>query len=116
FEEIRDFIVLHYCTTTRDDSPFWEWCRNIALPDSLKARIELFKEQGALREGVDELFRATSWQSVFEGMGIRPSKYSPRIEALEYSHILTTLKTAKTAIQGMVAHLPTHEQSLTARN
>jgi tryptophan halogenase len=112
YEEVRDFIVLHYCSTARDDTEFWQWCRNVELPDSLQERIELFRAHGALREGVDELFRSSSWQSVFEGMGIRPSVYCPRVENIDYSHIVSTLKTAKSAIQGMVAHLPTHEQFL----
>jgi tryptophan 7-halogenase len=115
YEEIRDFIVLHYSATARDDSPFWQWCKNITLPDSLQQRIELFKGQGALREGVDELFRGSSWQSVFEGMGIRPSAYGRGVENLEYAEIAAALVTAKTAIAGMVAHLPTHEQFLRAR-
>ena len=112
YEEVRDFIVLHYSATARDDSPFWQWCKNIKLPDSLQERIELFKGHGALREGVDELFRNASWQSVFEGMGIRPSVYCPRVENLDYAEIVVTLKTAKAAIAGMVAHLPTHEEFL----
>jgi len=112
FEEIRDFIVLHYAATKRDDSPFWRACQAIVPPDSLRERIELFKEHGTLRDGVDELFRSTSWQSVFEGMHIRPRKYCPRIETVNYSQISSTLKTAKTAIHGMVAHLPTHDQVL----
>ncbi|HEU4484350.1 MAG TPA: tryptophan halogenase family protein [Povalibacter sp.] len=112
YEEVRDFIVLHYCATSRDDSPFWQWCRNIPLPDSLRERIELFQAHGGLREGVDELFRSTSWQSVFEGMGIRPQRYCPRVENMDYAQIAATLKTARSAIQGMVTHLPTHEQYL----
>jgi tryptophan halogenase len=112
YEEVRDFIVLHYCATNRDDSPFWQWCRNISLPDSLRERIELFQAHGGLREGVDELFRSTSWQSVFEGMGIRPQRYCPRVENMDYTQIAATLKTARSAIQGMVTHLPTHEQYL----
>lgn len=112
FEEIRDFIVLHYCATSREDSAFWRHCQQIVPPNSLRERIELFKEQGTLRDGTDELFRATSWQSVFEGMGIRPAKYSPRIENLDYNQIVTSLKTAKQAIQGMVAHLPSHQDFL----
>ncbi len=112
YEEVRDFIVLHYCTSAREDSPFWDWCRNIRLPDSLQERIDLFKAHGALREGMDELFRSSSWQSIFEGMGIRPNSYNPRVENLDYDQIVSTLKTARSAIQGMVAHLPTHEQFL----
>ena len=112
FEEVRDFIVLHYSATERDDTPFWQWCKNIPLPDSLRERIELFKVHGAMREGVDELFRASSWQSVFEGMGIHPSGHCPRVENLDYETIQQTLRNAKAAIAGMVEHLPTHEQFL----
>lgn len=115
YEEVRDFIVLHYSATDRDDSPFWQACQNLPLPDSLRERIALFESQGAMREGVDELFRAASWQSVFEGMGIRPRGYSPRIENLDYSRIQATLRTAKAAIAGMVEHLPTHEQFLSGQ-
>jgi tryptophan halogenase len=112
YEEIRDFIVLHYSATARDDSPFWQWCSNIKLPDSLQERIELFKGHGVLREGVDDLFRGASWQSVFEGMGISPSAYCRRVENVEYEEIAAALITAKTAIAGMVARLPTHEEFL----
>jgi len=112
FEEVRDFIVLHYSATARDDTPFWQHCRSLPLPDSLRERIELFRAHGAMREGVDELFRASSWQSVFEGMGIRPASPNPRVENLDYAQIEQTLKNAKAAIAGMVEHLPTHEQFL----
>ncbi|HEY0682086.1 MAG TPA: tryptophan halogenase family protein [Steroidobacter sp.] len=115
YEEVRDFIVLHYSATDRDDSPFWQACRQIPLPESLEERIELFKSQGATREGVDELFRASSWQSIFEGMGIRPRAYSPRVDNIDYSQIEATLRTARAAIAGMVEHLPTHEQFLSSQ-
>lgn len=111
-EEIRDFVQLHYCTSARDDSEFWQWCARMPISDSLRERIELFKAQGIVREEHDELFRAASWQSVFEGMGVRPAQYSPRVENLSYDEIAANLQTAKSAIQGMVAHLPTHEEFL----
>lgn len=113
YEEVRDFIVLHYCTTQREDTEFWRWCKNMELPESLKERIELFKGHGILREGNDELFRSTSWQSVFEGMGIRPQKYCPRVDNLDYEQISETLKVARSAILNMVKNLPTHDDYLT---
>jgi tryptophan halogenase len=115
FEEVRDFIVLHYSATRRDDSPFWQWCKTMPIPESLRERIDLFASHGALRDGVDELFRASSWQSVFEGMGIHPRAYCPRVENIDYTQIAATLRTAKAAIAGMVEHLPTHEQFLSGQ-
>lgn len=112
YEEVRDFIVLHYCTSRRDDSPFWQWCRSIELPESLQERIELFAAHGTLREGVDELFRSSSWQSVFEGMGVRPRTHCPRVANVDYAHIEATLTSAQAAIRGMVARLPTHGEFL----
>lgn len=112
YEEVRDFIVLHYCATSREDSAFWRWCKNIRLPDSLRERIELFRAQGGLREGVDELFRHTSWQSVFEGMGIRPGKYCTRIDNIDSERIRLNLQAASQAIRRMVKSLPTHDEFL----
>jgi tryptophan halogenase len=112
YEEVRDFIVLHYCTTQRDDTPFWRWCKTMDIPDSLRERIELFKGHGLLREGVDELFRNASWQSVFEGMGIRPQKYCPRVDNIDFGQIDTTLQKARQAILTMVKTLPTHDEFL----
>jgi tryptophan halogenase len=112
YEEVRDFIVLHYCTTQREDTAFWRWCRAIPIPDSLQERIELFQAHGALREGVDELFRSSSWQSVFEGMGIRPRRPCPRVDHLDLGQITQTLRLARSAIHGMVQNLPTHDQYL----
>ena len=112
YEEIRDFIVLHYCLTQRDDTPFWKHCRNMEIPPRLAEKIELFKAHGAMRDGVDELFKPASWASVFEGMGVRPEKYCPRIENVDPKLIEDVLEEADTAISGMVGTLPLHDEFL----
>jgi tryptophan halogenase len=38
------------------------------------------------------VFRASSWQSVFEGMGIQPAVWHPRVENLDYAQIADSLK------------------------
>jgi tryptophan halogenase len=40
---IRDFIILHYKLTQRDDSPFWRRCRDMPVPESLSRRMALYK-------------------------------------------------------------------------
>lgn len=116
FEEVRDFIVLHYAATAREDTAFWRWCRAAPLPESLQQRIELFQARGELRDEVDPLFKHVSWQSVFEGMGIRPRHHCRRVESLELAEISANLKLAKTAIRGMVKTLPSHDDYLSCDN
>jgi len=112
YEEVRDFVMLHYCTSQRTDTAFWRATKEIPLPDSLRERIELFTAQGKLREGTEELFRNTSWQSVFEGMGIRPHKYSPLVDNLDPERLRQDLNTTRSAILNMVKTLPTHDEYL----
>ena len=52
WETTRDFIILHYKVTHRDDSPFWRHCRNIDIPEKLKHRIELFESTGRILERI----------------------------------------------------------------
>lgn len=112
FEEVRDFIMLHYSASSRRDSSFWQWWQKVELPESLQQRIELFRAQGAMRDGVDELFRASSWQSVFEGMGIHPNSYCSRVNNLDLAELQRDLVNARKAIAGMVDSLPAHEDFL----
>lgn len=112
FEQVRDFIILHYCATQRTDTPFWQWCREMPIPASLEDKIELFRGHGIVREGLDDLFRSSSWQSVFEGLGIRPAKYCPRTDNLEEKDLQEHLSKNRSAIQAMVGTLPGHDEFL----
>lgn len=114
YEEIRDFIVLHYCTTARDDTPFWRRCRDMQLPDSLAERIDLFRANGTLREGLDELFRSASWFSVLEGMGVRPRTYHPLVDRIDEDWMLPAIDRAREGLRAVVATLPTHQAFIDA--
>src|SRR5690606_13802193 len=48
YSSIRDFIILHYKVTQRDDSEFWNFCRNMEIPDSLHQKIELYRSSSRL--------------------------------------------------------------------
>lgn len=110
YEEIRDFIVLHYCTTERDDTAFWRECRDMELPPGLKRKIDLFRVNGSLAEGLDELFRAVSWQSVMEGMGVHPRGYHPLVDRIPFDGVPQQLDHAAELLRRVVGDLPLHAQ------
>ena len=81
-ERIRDFIVLHYCLTQRQDSPLWQYCRSMAIPDSLRQRIDLYRHTGRIRPRPGELFTDLSWFYIFEGLGLRPESHDPLLDVV----------------------------------
>ena len=82
YEYIRDFIILHYFANDRVGEPFWDHCRNIAIPDSLRHKIELFRETAGIFCSSDDLFQLTSWLQVLWGQGVRPRGTHPFVEAV----------------------------------
>lgn len=112
YTEIKDFVVLHYCLTQRDDTPFWRDVQAAPVAQSLREKIALFAENGALREGVDELFRAPSWQSVMDGMGIKPRRHNPLVDRVPEADLRATLAAVRQQLPAFVATLPSHGEFL----
>lgn len=77
FERVRDFLLLHYVATTRDDSPFWRHIRDMELPESLTYKMELFKSSGRVVSYDVGAFKDPSWLAVYYGQGIIPRAYDP---------------------------------------
>ena len=81
-ERARDFLVLHYCLNRRVGSDFWRQMRDLAIPDSLRERIDLYRATGRIRPRPGELFNDLSWFYVLEGMGVRPQSYDPLLDVI----------------------------------
>ena len=111
-EHIRDFIILHYHATQRADSPFWQYCKGMEIPDSLKQRLDLFKETGRIFTSEGELFRVDSWAQVMLGQGVYPEQYH-QIAAIMKPHELERfLSDIRQTIDKAVADLPSHQSFL----
>lgn len=112
FLEIRDFIIMHYCTTKRSDSSFWRWCQTMAIPDTLSERLRIFSETAYLRSKNDEVFLESSWLSVLEGMGIRSRVYHPLVDLLDENRLQASLAGGNKALMSYVESMPTHGEFL----
>ncbi|WP_125717436.1 tryptophan halogenase family protein [Pseudoalteromonas rubra] len=108
-KQIRDFIILHYKATKRDDTAFWRWCKDMEVPKSLEQRLALFQQSGAVMRDEGNLFSDLAWQQVMLGQGIAPGALHPL--ALQFSHEQASdlLDSLETLIQHTVDQLPTHQ-------
>ena len=113
-ERIRDFIVLHYCLTERNDTPFWSYCRSMRLPDSLLGRIELYRRTGRIRVKPGELFSDLSWFYIFEGLGVTPETYDPLLDVVTLPQLRDILSSMATATDAAARAAPSHDSHFTA--
>jgi len=109
-ENIRDFIVLHYNVTEREDTPFWRFCKNMDIPDSLAHRIELFKQTGRVFKVPTELFGENSWTQVMLGQGLMPEQYHPIVNMMSDDELKQFLATIDQGVSNLVGQLPTHQE------
>ncbi|MFO1253414.1 MAG: tryptophan halogenase family protein [Inhella sp.] len=109
-EHIRDFIVLHYHVTERDDSSLWRHVRTMEIPATLRHRIELFRESGRVFRPADELFAENSWIQVMLGQGITPRAYHPVADLMGLSELTQFLEGIHSQVERTVASLPSHQE------
>jgi len=109
---IRDFIILHYHATERDDSDFWRHCRNMHIPDTLRERIELFREHAHAYQDSHDLFRVDSWVQVMLGQGQNPSSYNHVTRLVPEPQLREALSTLKGNIARAVEGMPSHGEFL----
>ncbi|EWH08836.1 tryptophan halogenase [Catenovulum agarivorans DS-2] len=108
FVNIRDFLILHYKATEREDSEFWRYCKNMQVPDSLHEKLTMYQETGRIFRQDNELFNETSWLAVMHGQGIKANRYHPLVDRLEPSEISRRLQHIEDVIKRSVATMPDH--------
>jgi tryptophan halogenase len=112
FAQIRDFLILHYHRTDREDSEFWRYCKHMDVPESLTHKMALFAASGRVGRDVDDLFRDASWVQVMLGQGITPAGYDPMADLVSPAQLAEFLANLRTITARAVASLPTHEEYL----
>ncbi len=108
YDKIRDFLILHYKATSRDDSDFWNYCRTMDVPDSLKEKMDLFRLNGQIFREDDELFTETSWAAVMMGQGIEMQGHNVMSDALHDAKTKQELDEIEKSIRFLVQNMPGH--------
>ena len=114
YEEIRDFLVLHYYLNARNDSDFWRDARrDQVLPNSLRNKLELFEHSLPLLDSYQfVIFRAFSYSCILDGNNRLPNRPFPLLEHIGYTHGERLFTELRTKTERRIQAMPTHYQYL----
>lgn len=107
YESIRDFLILHYKLSSRDEA-FWRYCRHMSVPDTLAERLELFLANGRVRVSGDELFTRPGWVSVLLGQNDLPGGYDPLADKVATAELSAFMADVRSRIDSAVDAMPLH--------
>ena len=109
YDRVRDFLILHYHATERDDAPIWNYCRTMPVPDSLVHKMELFRRRARVVTYKDGLFLEPSWVAVYLGQRVMPEGWNPLADAAPAAAVEQKLRDMRDKIQRAVMRMPLHE-------
>lgn len=112
FDQVRDFLVLHYHATRRTDSPFWRDAGARPIPDSLAEKIALWRRRGRLFRWEDDLFAEASWVAVLLGQGIVPEGWDRLADAVDPHDVDTRFAKLRAMFADAASRMPRHEDYL----
>jgi len=110
YERIRDFIVLHYKLNQRTDSAYWTECANMAIPETLQQKMDLYRASGRVVRVDNELFSEVGWTQVFEGQNLPVERYHPLVDVQSEAEIAEYLDSVRGVIAKCVDVMPTHDE------
>ena len=80
------------------------------IPDSLKHKIELFREHGRLFRYNEELFEIPSWAAVLTGQDVLPRAHDPLVDALPDEQVLAAMAELRSSYEAAAQAMPSASQ------
>ncbi|HRE34704.1 MAG TPA: tryptophan 7-halogenase, partial [Sphingopyxis terrae] len=114
WERIRDFIILHFKATERRDTAYWRDRAEMPVPDTLAAKIELFRAQGLIFREHEELFTESGWLQVLVGQGFAPRAWHPLAEGIGADDLARYMAGVAAMVEAEVAQMASYDDFLAA--
>jgi tryptophan 7-halogenase len=108
YERVRDFLILHYAASKREDAPFWRDCRAIPPPDTLTYKRDLFARTSHIAMMEEETFLSASWLAIYAGLHVWPERYEPIVDILASGDMAGRFEVMRANIRKSVETLPAH--------
>lgn len=111
YDQVRDFIMLHYVLAERDD-PFWRDARATPLPDSLRERIALYDETGRIETPAPQIFPESSYFFIFTGNRRFPRRSAAEAEIADPEDVRQLLDRVRAENHDVAARMRGHKSYL----
>ena len=85
------------------------------VPDTLKHKIELFRENGRVFRYNEELFDVPSWVAVMLGQAVMPSGHDPLVDAMPDGDVLRAMAELRRSYDDAAARLPLASEFIARR-
>ena len=79
------------------------------IPQTLKDRIALYKDNARLYRHDNEIFGETSWFAVMHGQGLTPKAYHPLANSISEKELVTRMTELETVTQACLQQMPLHQ-------
>lgn len=110
-ERVRDFLILHYKLNGRSGA-FWQSCRDMEVPDSLNAKLALWRARGAFVRYRWEMFSPASWLAIYAGFEDLPRRLDPAVAGVDPEQLMRSLAAMRRSLRATLADTPTHQEFL----
>jgi tryptophan halogenase len=108
YEAVRDFIVMHYVLTEREDTEFWKANRRMAPPPSLAKTLALYDETGTVDWDNRALFGENSFYAIAAGFGRLPRRHLSMADYSDEAKVADILARIQAQNQEIAGSLPDH--------
>jgi len=118
YDEIRDFITMHYCLTDRTDTEYWRLCHDHpAIPDSLTDKLELWQARLPTENDLDytsdvPAFSSVSYNYILAGMDHLPPHPLPIESMQDLNFARAVFEDRAKSISDIVTQAPYHMDML----
>jgi tryptophan halogenase len=113
-ERMRDFVILHYKATGRDDSLFWAQAAAMEVPELLAHKLRLFEARGFIQLLDEETFVQPDWAAVYFGQEMPPRAYDALAEVEDARQTSERLRAMRAAIRAAAEAMPDHRRFIEA--
>ncbi|MEE4212048.1 MAG: tryptophan halogenase family protein [Parvularcula sp.] len=108
YDTVRNFLIAHYHLNARDGEPFWDYVREMSIPDELSYTLELFKDRGAFFGYEGDLFNVTSWTAMLLGQNLMPQGQAFSAETVPLEQLRAAVADMRRVYAQAGEHMPRH--------